>query len=127
LIAISMLVLFGLPLLAPVFAPNAAEASIPACCSRGGRHHCAMSEMAGQQPSGHAISVMTEKCPYAPAVAPVLHLTAFAPPSDAAVFAQVVSHPAIHAQTEARYRISFDRARQKRGPPFSDFISCSVS
>jgi hypothetical protein len=33
------------------------------------------------------------------------------------VFAAIVSHPAAHAQTEARYRISFSRAWQKRGPP----------
>jgi len=117
-----MLVLLGLPLLAPVFAPDAAEASIPACCRRGGRHHCAMSEMAAQPSSGHAISVMAEKCPYAPAVAPVLHFSAFAPPSDAAIFAQIVSHPAVYAQTEARYRISFDRARQKRGPPVTGLL-----
>jgi hypothetical protein len=29
----------------------------------------------------------------------------------------VVSHPAGIAQTEARYRVNFNRSRQKRGPP----------
>jgi hypothetical protein len=111
-----MLLLFGLPLLAPVWAPDMAEASIPACCRRDGKHHCAMSgDMAQQQ--GHAINVIAEKCPYTPAVAPVFHLTTFSPASDAVIFAEVVSHPAAHAQAEARYRISFDRSRQKRGPP----------
>lgn len=32
-------------------------------------------------------------------------------------FADVVAHPTARPQTEARYRISFDRSRQKRGPP----------
>jgi hypothetical protein len=34
-------------------------------------------------------------------------------------FGCILSHPTIHAQTEARYRISFSRSRQKRGPPSS--------
>lgn len=34
-----------------------------------------------------------------------------------ATFAAIVSHPTAHAQTEARYRISFSRSSQKRGPP----------
>ena len=29
----------------------------------------------------------------------------------------VISHPAALEQTEARYRVSFSRSRQKRGPP----------
>jgi hypothetical protein len=38
-------------------------------------------------------------------------------PASLAHFCEVVSHPAIHAQVDARYRVSFDRTRQKRGPP----------
>jgi hypothetical protein len=121
LLAISMLLLLGLPLAGPLFMPDMAEASIPACCRRGGKHHCAMSEGMAQQQE-HAISVMAEKCPYAPAVAPVFHLTTFAPSTDTAIFAEVVSHPAVHAQTEARHRVSFDRARQKRGPPAASLL-----
>jgi hypothetical protein len=34
-----------------------------------------------------------------------------------AIFGLVVSHPAIHVQTEAGYRISLGRSSQKRGPP----------
>jgi hypothetical protein len=32
-------------------------------------------------------------------------------------FAEIVAHPSAQPQTEARYRISFGRSRQKRGPP----------
>jgi hypothetical protein len=35
----------------------------------------------------------------------------------ALLFAEVVSHPAAHAQTEAWARVALDGARQKRGPP----------
>ena len=113
-----MMLAFWLPLLTPVWMPGAAEAGLPLCCRRSGKHHCAMLEMGQRQ--GHGISVVAERCPYSPAVAPVLHLASYAPPSDAAVFAELVSHPAVHAQTDARYRVAFDRARQKRGPPAVD-------
>jgi hypothetical protein len=33
------------------------------------------------------------------------------------MFSNIVCHPASRAQTEANYRISYNRAAQKRGPP----------
>jgi hypothetical protein len=66
---------------------------------------------------GAAISSVAEKCPHRP------HSTgAYTPqhvtPSIAnAVFAGLVRHPAVAPQTDANYRISYDRSRQKRGPP----------
>ena len=33
------------------------------------------------------------------------------------IFAEIVSHPAIKAQTQARARVALDLSRQKRGPP----------
>lgn len=115
-LAISMLLLFSFSLISPLFASDAAEASLPACCRRGGKHHCALSVEALSQ-HGKSISVIAEKCPFTPAVPAVMHFSAIAPPTDGAVFAGLVSHPAVHAQTSAQYRISFDRSRQKRGPP----------
>ncbi|HEX3435149.1 MAG TPA: hypothetical protein VHT24_00160 [Pseudacidobacterium sp.] len=115
-IAISLLLLFGLPLIAPALALDMSEGSIPACCRRGGKHHCAMPGEATSQ-QGHDVTVIAEKCPCTPAVAAIFHFNTFAPQADSAIFAAITSHPAIHAQTEAQYRISFDRSRQKRGPP----------
>lgn len=123
LFAISLLLLFGLPLVSPLLASDAVDASLPACCRRAGKHHCAMSADAGSQPgvaaskTGASVSIVAEKCPYAPATPAAFHLTIVAPPVAAATFAGLAGHPAVHAQTEARYRISFDRSRQKRGPP----------
>jgi hypothetical protein len=114
-LAISLLLLFSFSLMAPVVSTDAAEARLPACCRRGGKHHCAMFSMGLQQ--GRSVSIIAEKCPYAPAALTASHLSVFAPPANDAVFAGLISHPAVHAQTAARYRISFDRSRQKRGPP----------
>jgi hypothetical protein len=46
-------------------------------------------------------------------------LNLFVPEPGAAFFAAVESHPTLATQTEAKYRIAFDRTRLKRGPPAS--------
>ena len=115
LLAISLLMLFSFSLISPLLATDALEASLPACCRRAGKHHCAMQIADSEQ--GRNIGIVAEKCPYAPAAPAVMHLSVFAPPAAEAVFAGLVGHPAVHAQTAAQYRISFDRSRQKRGPP----------
>ena len=119
-LAISLLLFFSLSLIAPLVAPEAAEASLPACCRRDGKHHCAMSDIGAQQ--GKRVSIVAEKCPYAPAAPVAFHLSVFSSPANDSVFAALVSHPAVHAQTAAQYRISFDRSRQKRGPPTLFFL-----
>lgn len=111
-----MLLLFSFSLISPLLASDAVEASLPACCRRGGKHHCALSYEA-LSAHGKSIGIIAEKCPFTPAVPAVAHFSAINPPTGNAVFAGLISHPAIHAQTTARYRISFDRSRQKRGPP----------
>jgi hypothetical protein len=64
-------------------------------------------------------SAPIEKCPMLPkAILPgtaARHLCTL--PSSGTFYAALRSHPACNPQTEARYRISFHRARQKRGPP----------
>jgi hypothetical protein len=37
--------------------------------------------------------------------------------TSSAIFAALLSHPAVQCQTDALGRISFSRSRQKRGPP----------
>jgi len=58
-----------------------------------------------------------EKCPYSIAPPAILVLPSFTPSIAASVFVGITQHPAIAAQAEAQRRISFDRTRQKRGPP----------
>lgn len=99
------------------------EASLPACCRTHGKHHCAMNMTlpTGSQSSRSSpvFAQLTEKCPYTPASPMSLHGHSFRPTLAALIFAEIVSHPVRRPQTEAQRRISFDRSRQKRGPPSS--------
>ena len=125
LIAISLLLLFCAPAVMPLFGESAEEAALPACCRGNGKHKCMLAD-APRSSSGNGFSApatVKEKCPYAPMIAATLHADGFLPAASAAAFAGVVQHPAVHAQTEARYRISFARSRQKRGPPASSLLS----
>jgi hypothetical protein len=115
-LSIVLLIGFSLPLIAPLFASAAAEASLPACCRRNGKHHCAMTGMMGQSPSPYR--TVAEKCPCAPFAGLALMLPhAFAPRGAANPAGWSVASAALVREAEAGYRISAERTRQKRGPP----------
>jgi hypothetical protein len=114
-----LLALLGFTSVTPlVFADP--DSSRPACCRRDGKHQCAMASMQAQQESSTepAFRSVRATCPYFPSSGAV---PAFSGAAEAeaspAIFAGLVSHPAVHVQSEARYRISFTRTHQKRGPP----------
>jgi hypothetical protein len=114
-LAIPMLFVFLLPLLSGFLETSAAEASLPACCRRGGQHHCDL--IADESSDKKGSLAIREKCPYSPVAVSIVVLPSFAPSPAAAIFAGVMRHTAVSPQTDALRRISFDRARQKRGPP----------
>jgi hypothetical protein len=113
--AILLLAVFSFTLIGPaVFA--SADAKLPACCARGGKHHC--SSMSTVDTPGQAFQATRQPCPYYPKGGAVpVHTYAALHYGSQTFFASIQSHPAVHAQTEAQYRTSFSRSRQKRGPP----------
>lgn len=116
LLALALLVLFSSSLSGPLlaFSDQAADA-VPICCKSGGKHHCMM--RVPDRSAEQQIASVSEKCPCYPRSMAASVGQFYASPAGAAIYAQVVSHPASHAQHEAQYRISFDRSRHKRGPP----------
>jgi hypothetical protein len=93
---------------------------LPACCRTNGKHKCAMSDAPKNGHSAEAtVSSIGSKCPYAgmQGFHPVPGSSFATSRAGAIFFGAVLSHPVLHAQTEARFRISFSRAQQKRGPP----------
>jgi hypothetical protein len=116
MIALSLLMIFSWMLIAPFFAPDA-EASLPPCCRRHGKHHCSM-RMMGQMPSNQTgFTTVTEKCPYQTASTCAAHAPTIAAEGGRRFYAEIVRHPACVAQTESLFRISFHRSHQKRSPP----------
>jgi hypothetical protein len=113
-LAYLLLTVFSFPLIAPAMLASV-ESNLPACCRRAGKHGCAMPPNAA---STGAVSLVATHCSMFPSgsSAPAAGFIAVAKSSDA-IFAAIVSHPAIHVQTEAIRRVSFSRSTQKRGPP----------
>jgi hypothetical protein len=114
-LSIPMVLLFLLPLVSALFGASDAEAGLPACCRRGGKHQCAV--MAEPSLPDKGVGAIREKCPYSPAALTVVILPSFTPSTAAAIFAGVAQHASVAPQTDARGRVSYDRSRQKRGPP----------
>jgi hypothetical protein len=112
LVSITLLLLFALPLFSPLLAATRTGTSLRACCRRDGKHHCTSPESLTS-----TAATIHDRCPYSLAHHIAAHTTYTPDPTQNAIFAGIVAHTACHAQTEARYRISFDRSRQKRGPP----------
>jgi hypothetical protein len=118
--AILLLLIFAATPAAPLLAAvSNSKSALPACCRRDGQHHCMAGMMGQDQPlnDGATFRAQRQSCPYCPADLSVSHHfdSGLAPAQ--AVFAALVSHPAVHAQTQSKRRIASDRSRNKRGPP----------
>ena len=123
-IAVFMLLIFGLFLGAPLLASSNPQNDLPACCRRNGSHHCVTRMMEGD-PGSRQVSAPAEKCPFFPHIGQLTQVRnlAIAPSPAGTFYAALESHPACHTQSEAQRRISFDRSRQKRGPPAAALAS----
>jgi hypothetical protein len=110
--AILLAAIFGFSVIGPALVVDA-NANLPACCRRDGKHHCAKIDT-----SGAGLKAVGPRCAEFPkAGAFPLHSGTALPGSSQCVFGAILRHPAMAAQAAAGYRISFSRSRQKRGPP----------
>jgi hypothetical protein len=112
-IAIALLLVFAGDTALPALLADS-ESSLPACCRRDGKHHCAMME---KETAGPSWRTVTRKCPLFPKSAVAFFTDQAAPPAASHFAGWIASHPVNKAQTEVLYRISHSRTRQKRGPP----------
>jgi hypothetical protein len=121
-LAIALLVAFGLPFASPLFALSGdSDANMPVCCRRNGKHHCMLSaaERALLASEGPEFRMPVMHCPYGPAAVVAVRDHGAAPTTAQAVYAGLMAHPAVFAQTESKLRMAQARSRQKRGPPTS--------
>jgi len=115
--AVILCAFFAWLLVLPLVLPSS-ESMLPECCRRNGKHHCMMGTTESTN-SSSALTAIQAKCPYSPVTGVSTQARAGTITTAAAIFAGLVQHPAVSPQVEASYRISYDRARQKRGPPSS--------
>lgn len=132
IVALAIAVLIVLPAITPLFALGGVDdASLPACCRKGGKHHCMVADMEGGASSSVGTSMtgtrmtglrmtsatVSERCPYGSMSVPGAAHPDWTLQTAAAVFAGIVAHPSVAPQTESKRRIAADRSRHKRGPP----------
>jgi hypothetical protein len=111
-----LLALFSFPLALPMLRADAAS-SLPSCCRREGKHKCSMDSGSAETPSGPALRAMQPKCSNYPSASTVPGSYVALLKASPSIGASLLRYPSVEAQTEAQYRISFSRSRQKRGPP----------
>jgi hypothetical protein len=119
IISITLLLAFSFALISPLLALGSTpESSLPACCRRGGAHHCMLSaeQIAALEHGTHFTSVRN-KCPMFPVASLTAHHEQLAFNHASLLFAAVLSHPAQFQQVLAWARVALEGARHKRGPP----------
>jgi hypothetical protein len=111
------------PSFAPALTTGAmGQSTLPACCRRGGQHHCAMRPevralLLHELDGSTRIGTKPEPCPYRQRSLAASHLQTLnlgRAPTQAAI---ALHEPSAAARAECLRRISFDRSRRKRGPP----------
>ncbi|MEO6982327.1 MAG: hypothetical protein ABI072_04345 [Edaphobacter sp.] len=118
LLAVSLLLLFNLPLISPLFALSTnLESNLPACCRKNGLHHCDMQAQITNAPGKTAISAIPTRCPAYPN--PVTSLNSISAQTEATAQAPPVPSRAttIRLHNRTRARSVFNSACQQRGPP----------
>jgi hypothetical protein len=113
-----LLVLFTAPSVPVATQAADADTKLPACCRRDGKHGCGMA-MQKKRDGGVAVRPAKVPCASFPAhdASPAANRFGVAEPAANLAAAPPVTGINAIAQTEALYRTSFSRTRQKRGPP----------
>jgi hypothetical protein len=114
-IAVLLMLVFSSMLIAPVLAADP-EASLPACCRRHGKHHCAM-RMAVQPGSRTGFTTVKGKCPCFPAGTTAVRSWQFRPELDPSLACGWLRGPFTAAPAQSGFPFTFRRGHPKRGPP----------
>jgi len=124
ILAITLLIAFGSPLAVPLLAAAAdlqskdAQSSLPACCRRNGKHHCAITMAAAlASVNGSSPAFQAPPCPLYPSPSTPLRLAAAKlNPAPALAIARLqTASPNVHGRSRASSALL--SANQKRGPP----------
>ena len=112
----SLLLIFSWMLFAPFIAGNA-DANLPACCRRNGKHHCMMRGMERLGGKGTGLASVSERCPRLPGGTGAIQSAKFMPEAVRQFHSTVVCQPVSVARSTVSFGASFLRSHPKRGPP----------
>jgi len=102
----------------PLLSSASPAPQLPLCCRANGKHKCALSKL--HQQAGPVLQSMCGEWPLLlPVGSTAVGSSVFLPAAAQQFFAAITNHPVAQAQTESHFRVSFERSRQKRGPPVS--------
>jgi hypothetical protein len=87
---------------------------LPACCRAHGKHKCAMRSGSDKAPAFYPVC---DKYSLPELGSAVANPQPFEPKATVSFLEPLVSRRVAPAQAESRLTISFERSRQKRGPP----------
>jgi hypothetical protein len=114
ILATLVLVVIGFLPIAEGFATVASVPALPACCRAHGKHKCAMRSGSDTAPALYSVC---DKYSLPVLGSAVANTQPFAPKATVSFLEPLVSRRIAPAQAESRLTISFERSRQKRGPP----------
>jgi hypothetical protein len=94
---------------------------LPACCRARGKHKCEgrMSMRSSAEPSSLQLAQVTQKCPYAPGLAPVTHTNPLWDHAHGFSKFHIRNSRAPDAVNTSERSAAPELANQKRGPPIS--------
>jgi len=117
ILAITLLIAFGFPLVAPLLAATTdPEASLPPCCRSNGKHHCAMMHLMLMASSGPSFNA--PPCPFYPAgVNPQRVVPAALTPTVTLAVVQLRAPAPAAAAPRSAAGTFIAAANLKRGPP----------
>jgi len=91
--------------------------TLPACCRRDGKHHCAMMAMAEAGEDAPSLRASSPQCRYRSLLGTPMGRSIAGPPIRFAFFTETVSQSDRIVQVLVSARVSEARSHLKRGPP----------
>jgi hypothetical protein len=116
-IAVALLALFSWMLIAPLFAPDA-EASLPPCCRRHGKHHCMMQRLLAASGRLGGSPAVQEPCPRQRSGGGAVQSRIYTAPAPRLRDAGLVQPAPLPEHSKTPRAIAVD-VHPQRGPPIS--------
>jgi len=113
-----LLALLIAPQLLWLGAPNP-ESSLPACCRRDGKHHCAMMAVTEEDAAAPALRASSPNCPFRSLSATPAGSSVGEPSVSCALFSATITQSEQIVQALISSRVSEARSHLKRGPPLA--------